>query len=262
MHSPGSVRYRGGGVYKNCKNYQIFKGLESSFDRLNEASWNIRQMENNYHNADQFRWAFNGFLRTLKEIISMLSAELQNDNQEIKKIIKSKKEELKNDLLVSFLSKKRDFVVHRSMLKPESKGYIGYFRGSTLKLGLKVPINPLDDSLKAMERYIYILAKDEIDTGSGIFPVLQTEEDGSGEYTGIQREWKLPDFPDELLILATKAWNKVASVVFNIAITKGAELTVPVFETQDINKTQIELYDPEWISEKLEEARKYYRAND
>ena len=87
-------------MYKNCKNYQIFQELESSFDRLNEASWNIKQMESNYHNADHFRWAFNSFLRTLKEIISMLSAELQNDNPEIKEIIKSKKEELKKDHLV------------------------------------------------------------------------------------------------------------------------------------------------------------------
>lgn len=147
------------------------------------------------------------------------------------------------------------------MLKPESKGYIGYFRGSTLKLGLNVPINPLDDSVLAMEKYIFILAKDEIDTGSGIFPILQTEEDGSGEYTGIQREWKLQEFSDELVVLASKAWNKVASVVFNIAVLKGAKLTVPVLKIQDINKTRIELYDPEWISEKLEEARNIIRPH-
>ena len=40
-----------------CPNFQILQLLESSLDRQEEAAWCIRQMEQNYHEADKFRWS-------------------------------------------------------------------------------------------------------------------------------------------------------------------------------------------------------------
>lgn len=238
-----------------CKNLKILSELESSLDRLNESSWYIRQMEDNYHKADIFRWSLNSFLRSLKEITAMLSSEIQ-DNKELKNILAKKRSDLANDPLIKFLSKQRDFVVHRSMLKPKSNGFIGWFRGTKEKFTINIPIDPLSDSSDAIEQCMYACIK-STQEDNVILPIFQAEEDGSGEYTGIRREWKLSQFPDdELITLCAQAWNKVAEVVFDIASAKGANIIKPTFQLQSLDKTQIELYSPEWISKCLTDIKR------
>ena len=137
------------------------------------------------------------------------------------------------------------------MLKPESKGTVGYTRGRGLKLGLNVPIDPLSDSQDAIIRYIRHAAKTEDFLG-----ILYTEEDGSGEYTCVQREWRLSDFPDqELTQLAAQAWQAVAKLALDTATKLGAKVIEPKIELGNPNQVQFEVYSPDWVKVELEKAK-------
>lgn len=233
-----------------CPNYSILKSLESSLDRLNEAAWFIHMMEHHYHQADQFRWSLSSFLRTLKEVLQLVTIEVQH-NKKLSAWLRTEKERLHQDPLLGFLFKQRDIVVHKAMLKPASKGMVGYTRGRGLKLGMGIPIDPLDDSEVAILKYIYFAAKDKDFMG-----ILYTEEDGSGEYTCVQREWRLQQFPDEELTrLAAKAWEDVAKVAYEVAIQLGAKTMEPKIELGNPNRVQFEIYNPAWVKEQLERAK-------
>lgn len=52
--------------------------LDEALDRFREAHFYIHVMENEYHRADEFRWACNSFLRVLKEVPQVLQMKLQN----------------------------------------------------------------------------------------------------------------------------------------------------------------------------------------
>lgn len=230
-----------------CPNKEVFKSLSSTFDRLEEAAWFIRLMEENYHSADKFRWSLSSFLRSLKEIMQLLTMELQKDKT-TSSLVNQKRAELSSDPLIKYLYKQRDIVVHKSMLKPASTGSVGFTRGRGMKLGIGLPINPLSDSEEAVKKYIYFAAKDEDFLG-----ILYKEDDGSGEYTCVERQWRLSEFPDiELTQLAATAWEKIAQALFNVAGTMGAKLVKPTFDLGNPNEVFFEIYKPEWIKEQFD----------
>lgn len=241
---------------EECKNRKIFESLSSSFDRIDEAAWFIRLMEENYHSADKFRWSLNSFLRTLKEVMQLVSMETQGDKS-LRKLVAEKKDALSKDPLIAFLYKQRDIVVHREMLKPASSGSVGFTRGRGMKLGMGLPIDPLRDSEDAIKRYIYAAAKDKDFLG-----ILYTEEDGGGEYTCVQRQWKLSQFPEtEVTELAASAWEKVTQAFFDVAGEMGAELIKPTFKLGNPHQVQFEIYNPEWVKEQLEHCKKIVERN-
>lgn len=241
---------------EECPNRKVFDLLSSSFDRIDEAAWFIRLMEENYHSADKFRWSLNSFLRTLKEIMQLVSMEVQG-SKELSKLVAAKKSELSSDPLIAFLYKQRDIVVHKEMLKPASRGSVGFTRGRGMKLGLDLPIDPLSDSREAIKKYIYFAAKD-----TDFMGILYTEEDGGGEYTCVQRQWRLSQFPEtEITELAASAWEKVAQAFFDVAGEMGAKLIKPTFKLGNPNQVQFEIYKPEWVKEQLEHFKKLIAKN-
>ncbi|MHB0805296.1 hypothetical protein [Stutzerimonas nitrititolerans] len=241
---------------EECPNRKVFDSLSSSFDRIDEAAWFIRLMEENYHSANKFRWSLNSFLRTLKEIMQLVSMEVQG-SKELSKLVAAKKSELSNDPLIAFLYKQRDIVVHKEMLKPASRGSVGFTRGRGMKLGLDLPIDPLSDSREAIKKYIYFAAKD-----TDFMGILYTEEDGGGEYTCVQRQWRLSQFPEtEITELAASAWEKVAQAFFDVAGEMGAKLIKPTFKLGNPNQVQFEIYNPEWVKEQLEDFKKLIAKN-
>ncbi|WP_236712098.1 hypothetical protein [Pseudomonas sp. EpS/L25] len=241
---------------EECPNRKVFDLLSSSFDRIHEASWFIRLMEENYHSADKFRWSLNSFLRTLKEIMQLVSMEVQG-SKELSKLVVAKKSELSSDPLIAYLYKQRDVVVHKEMLKPASRGSVGFTRGRGMKLGLGLPIDPLSDSREAIKKYIYFAAKD-----TDFMGILYTEEDGGGEYTCVQRQWRLSHFPEtEITELAASAWEKVAQASFDVAGEMGAKLIKPTFKLGNPNQVQFEIYRPEWVKEQLEHSKKLIAKN-
>ncbi|MFN3238678.1 MAG: hypothetical protein ACE37D_16670, partial [Pseudomonadales bacterium] len=50
-----------------CPNKKVFDSLSSTFDRLEEAAWFIRLMEEHYHSADRFRWSLSSLLLVCEE---------------------------------------------------------------------------------------------------------------------------------------------------------------------------------------------------
>ncbi len=235
---------------ESCPNQEILKSLSSTLDRLEESAWHIRMMEQHYHRADCFRWSLNSFLRSLKEVVQLLTMDVQG-KPEIVKWLRAEKEKLNDEPLIAFLFKQRDIIVHRAMLKPASKGTVGFTRGRGLKLGLGMPIDPLADSETAILRYIHIAAKDKDFLG-----ILYTEEDGGGEYTCVQREWRMDQFPDtELTELAAQAWERVAKLTLDTATKLGASVIEPNFELQNPDRVQFEIYRPDWVKEQLETAK-------
>lgn len=232
-----------------CNNFPILQTIESSLDRLQEAAWFVRMMEVHYHQADQFRWCLNSFLRVLKEVLQILTMEVQG-RKDVADWLKLEKSKLTDDPLIAFLYKQRDVIVHKAMLKPASKGMVGFTRGRGLKLGIGLPIDPLEDSEIAILKYIAFAAKDKDFLG-----ILYTEDDGSGEYTCVQREWRLDKFPDkELTKLAAEAWERIAAVTLAAATRLGASVKQPKFELGNPDRIQFEIYKPEWVNQ-LAEAR-------
>ncbi|MBB1601776.1 hypothetical protein A9977_17190 [Variovorax sp. UMC13] len=207
-------------------------------------------MEDHYHQADRFRWSLNSFLRALKEVVQLVTMEVQQ-RSEVSTWLKAEKLALSQEPLISLLFKQRDVVVHKSMLKPASKGSVGYTRGRGLKIGLGLPIDPLADSEAAIIRYIQYVAKDMDFLG-----ILYTEEDGGGEYTCVQREWRLEQAPDqELTQLAAQAWERVAKLTLDAATKLGAHVIEPKFKLRDPNHVQFEVYAPSWVKEQLALAK-------
>ena len=236
-----------------CPNTEVFRKLASTFDRLEESAWFIQLMQDNYHSSNKFRWSLSAFLKSLKEVTQLLIMETQTEKQ-ISGEITAKRKDLFNDPIIEYLNKQRDITVHKSMLMPNSSGSIGFTRGRGMKLGIGFPIDPLQDSVEAVKRYIAIVAKEEDFLG-----ILYTEEDGSGEYTCVERHWYLSEFPDtEITALSITAWYKVAQVVVEVGNLLGAELVIPSLELKDPNKLNFEIYNPEWINDQL----KFYKNSD
>jgi hypothetical protein len=178
--------------------------LTSALDRFQEAHFWIHGMEDAYHFSSPFRWHLNAFLRALKEVPGLLQMALQNDSG-FPGWFKERRAQLNHDKLIGLLSKNRDFIVHRSMLVPRSHGMVGITEGRGLKLGLTFPVHPLENSDDAMGRYLKHARK------SGDFLGILTPDDDS--VPCIYREWKLPEFDDELVDVCAKGWLRTGELV-------------------------------------------------
>lgn len=236
-----------------CENHKILNLLYPALDRLNETAWYIRLMEENYHSSDKFRWALNGFLRALNEVHQILQKQIET-NKEINRWFREARTSLLNDdELIKFCTSKRNEIVHQKMLMPHSKVSIGFTRGKGLKIGMSIPANPADDSYIAILKYINFVSKRE---NKDFLGILYTEEDGSGEYTCVERVWRLDKFPDdELTELAAKAWNKMAALLTKTANKLNAEIVELEFQLADPFSVRYQIYSPNWIKEQITLAK-------
>lgn len=177
--------------------------LSSALDRFQEAHFWMHQMEGTYHHADYFRWHLNAFLRALKEAPGLIQMALQNEADFVDWFAEQRTV-LHEDPLLKALSKQRDLVVHRSMLIPQSTGTVGITEGRGFKAGLTVPIHPLEDSDEALIRVAMSL-KD-----CDFLGLITPDEDS---VPCVYREWRIPEFTDELVDLCAKAWLLVGETI-------------------------------------------------
>ena len=136
------------GVCMTCPHSQI----EAALDRWSECHWHIHQMEANYHSPDAFRYAFNSFIRAIKEIPQVLQMELQNHPM-YQAHFKPSIATARSDPLLSLLHKKRDFVVHRGMLEIGSKGIVGTTEGRGIKIAIGFYVSPSETTQEAYIRF-------------------------------------------------------------------------------------------------------------
>ena len=178
--------------------------VDATLDRLQEAHFWLHKLEQHYHDANEFRWHLNSFLKAIKEVPQLLRMELQNE-EGFKIWFSSRSEELSKDALLSTLSKNRDFVVHRGMLVPTSSAFLGVTEGRGLKLGVKFPLHPLEDSDAGIQRYLGVI-KEKTD----VLGLLIEDEDS---LPCVAREWRLSEFEKEVLDVCAEAWLKTAKVL-------------------------------------------------
>jgi hypothetical protein len=194
-------------------NHAPYEKISSALDRFQEAHFWIHMMEKYYHNADPFRWHLNVFLKALKEVPDLLLMAMQNEAG-FPAWFREQRNQLGADPLIAALSKRRDLVVHRNMLVPQSRGTIGITEGRGFKAGLTAPIDPLEDSDKALLRYT-VHFKD--------FDFLGLVTPDEDSLPCVEREWRLPEFDEELVDLCARAWLRVGESIAAVLCWQGAE---------------------------------------
>ena len=221
--------------------------IDPALDRFREAHFWIHALEQHYHDADPFRWHFNAFLKSIKEIPHLLSMSLQNRTG-FSKWFKNERERLTADPLMSFLSIKRDFVVHQGMLVPTSRGSIGITEGRGFKLGLSFPVHPLEDSEHAMHRYLYHVLE------HGDFLQILMPDDDS--LPCIHREWKVAPFEQELVELSAQAWLRTGETINAVVAWLGSEpQELSLRCRHSSQRVQFKLFDRELLNKQLNELR-------
>lgn len=184
--------------------------ISSALDRFQEAHFYLHQMEAFYHAADPFRWSLNSFLKSIKEVRPLIQMSLQNVSG-FKPWFRAQKERLENDPLLSQFSEKRDFIVHRGMLLPQSSGSIGTTENHrTMKMGLGIPISPFENSDDAMTRIGLTVRRNKHEPTSDFLGIFVEDEDN---LPCVQREWKLDGFDQDILDLCAQAWLSVGEAI-------------------------------------------------
>lgn len=187
--------------------------IGAALDRFQEAHFWIHEMEAYYHQADQFRWFLNVFLKALKETPGLVQMAMQNEDG-FTAWFREQQKELRTDPLIDVLSEKRDFVVHQNMLVPESSGVIGITEGRGFKAGISAPIHPLENSEDALVRLAQ--ATKEVD-----FLGLITPDEDS--LPCVQREWRLKEFDEELVDVCAGAWLRMGETLEAALRWQGAD---------------------------------------
>ncbi len=204
-------------------------------------------MEEYYHVANPFRWHLNAFLKALKEIPELLQAAMQ-DQEGFKAWFREQRNQLNSDPLIAALSKKRNLVVHRSMLVPQSKGTVGITEGRGLKAGLTMPIDPLEDSEEALIRCAVLLEDRD-------FLGLVTPDEDS--VPCVYREWRLPEFDEELIDLCAKAWERVGETVSSVLRWQGGVPPALALDCRhDSKQVRLRRYNCNALIEQVKEAKK------
>jgi hypothetical protein len=222
--------------------------IESALDRFKESHFWIHALEQSYHHADPFRWHFNAFLKSIKEIPQLISMGLQN-HQGFSTWFKDQRESLTRDPLMNYLATQRDFVVHRGTLIPSSHGSIGITEGRGFKLGLSFPVHPLEDSDDAMHRYLHHVLK------HGDFLQFLSPDDDS--LPCIHREWKVPEFPDELVEISARAWLRTGETINSVVSWLGVEpQELSLSCRHSSQRVQFKLFDRELLNKQLDEMRR------
>lgn len=164
-------------------------------------------LEEHYHNADPFRWHLNAFLKALKEVPQLVAMELQQE-KDFPDWYRTKRAELENDELMRFLAKKRDLIVHRGMLVPNSQAKVGITEGRGMKLGLTFPVNPLENSNDAMDRYLL-----HVINQTDFLGILIPDDDSM---PCIYRQWHIEGFEKEVVDLCAEAWFKLGATLKDV----------------------------------------------
>ena len=199
-------------------------------------------MENHYHEADPFRWYLNAFLRALKEIPDLIQMAAQNEASFVA-WFREQRKLLASDPLIDVLYKKRNLIVHRTMLLPNSKCTVGITEGRGFKMAMTAHVNPLEDSDKALLRYAS--HKKDFD-----FLGLTTPDEDS--VPCIYREWRLEGLEEELVDLCARAWLRVGETVASVLRWQGAEPPPLSLECRhDSQRIRLKLLDRDSLIEQM-----------
>lgn len=191
------------------------ENIEAALDRWHESHWYLHQIELNYHDADALRYSMNAFIRSLREIPDMITMALQNHDgfPEWHKLIR-KELELKDSLFSKIIQHRRH-IVHKSMLKPESKAFVASIRGYTIKAQFGFYVDPFEDSDLSINRFIEHSKKNPI--------LMQALAPDEVQVLALIREWHIEGFDEEIIGAFRNAWLRVTTYLSDILEFLGEE---------------------------------------
>ena len=187
--------------------------IGASLDRWRECHWHLHQMELHYHDPDPFRYSLNSFIRSAKEVPGILMADLQSDTH-VRTSIDAHLQKLNANALFATLKQRRDFLVHRGMLAPKSRGSVGTTEGGRIKITFPFPVAAHESSDEAYERYKAACRADRV--------WRQLSGPDCDSTPTIWRTWLIEEFPDkDLLEVAFEAWLLIGEVLSAVVIAFG-----------------------------------------
>ncbi len=189
--------------------------IEAALDRWQESHWYLHQIEDHYHEADALRYSMNAFIRSFREIPDMVSMSLQNHRGFVvwHKPIKAAFED--EDPLISQIIKHRNYIVHQSILKPESKAYMATIRGYTIKIRFPFHIDPFEDSNSAIQRFL-----EQAKVNPSLLHILAPDE---VQVLALIRDWHVKGFDSEIITVFRKAWLRMGGYLSDVLVFLGGE---------------------------------------
>ena len=179
--------------------------IPSSHEQFIHTHYDISQMLTNYHKPDIFRYNFNAFLQSLRNVTFLLQNELKH-KEGFDAWYEHQREFMKQDNLLKKILSVRNMVVKERDPIFTNTALFGLFRNKKLKLGFEIPIDINVYSSQIIEEH-----KDEI---IGIY--LDKEHSAIGEEVGIKRKWVVKELgTDEVVSLCDYAWSQIGIVISN-----------------------------------------------
>jgi hypothetical protein len=189
--------------------------IEAALDRWQERHWHLHQLEGHYHDADVLRYSMNAFIRALREIPDMVNMSTQNNKEFVawhKPVRKALETE---DPLIVQIIKHRRYIVHKSMLKPESKAYMAAIRGYTIKMQFRFYVDPFEDSDSAVNRFLEMTKENPVLLG-----MLAPDD---VQVLALIREWHIEGFDKEIITVFRHAWLRIGAYLSDIIEFLGGE---------------------------------------
>jgi hypothetical protein len=205
--------------------------LTDAIDRLLEARHHLSEAKDLYHEPEKYRYSTNAFLRTIKEVPHLISQEIQNDPEYASKV-KPIIGELRKDALFQTLSKKRDYIVHRTQLDYRSTCTVGATEIRVDKISVTFPISPKESSVDAYFRFLDICKNNP-----SFFNLFGPDCDS---IPFVKRGWKIEEFDDDFFDVCSSLFDSVTETINTILKKKGAialdRYKLKVGKSSEINK--------------------------
>ena len=173
--------------------------MPGTHDRIEECRYFFGRMLETYHSPNEFRWNLHAFVQAIKSFVEIGNNESQNAPAFVG--FRKAQETLKALPDWQKLSKLRDEIVHKEPLLASSSVMIGMYRGTKLKMTFRIPIPTHTPSWLAIAR-----SRNET-----IF--VSPDRGDDGEQIGLEREWRLPRFDNELAQVCFEILNQCGKVM-------------------------------------------------
>ena len=208
--------------------YEKWCPIFNAHDKYEESIFFLANMVAYYHSSRLFRFYLNAFIKSFREITFMIQT-YKNSILNFDAWYKIKREEMKNDRFLRWLSDSRTRVVHRDMLKTKSNIAVGLFRGRTLKLAFSIPINnPFVDS-----SYFLKMANS--------FEFIDKSHSAIGEQCGVRRQWKCDGLAegDELVKVCIYGLDYIGELLVELHKMFGFSFKPYTFDKNEIEEKYV-----------------------
>jgi hypothetical protein len=161
---------------------ETLKKIDKAYDKFYELHYWLHEIENNYHNADQFRWLHNVFINTYQILLNQVCHALKDTSYK-EKYTKIKEEHWSKENLFKRTTDQRNTIVHEEDLKLNSSAFLCLIsnKKGCDKFRLSISNNNSKDSDLLI---IQTLKKKD-------YPFYETFMNNEDYDLAVYREWKI-----------------------------------------------------------------------